>query len=90
MIDSEEIMNCIKKRVSFQIGRRGIMIRCDPHDYNVGWTVSVDRASVYLDVDDINVLDDVDFFHLCVSFDGGNSFESFADLSDYDKLRVIG
>lgn len=89
MINSDSINLCIRERKSFILGQRGIAIRCDPHDYNNGWTVSVDRASIFLDVDEISILDDVDFYHLCISFDSGYSFESFADLSFYEKLTVI-
>jgi len=89
MIDSDELNRYIESRKRFKIGTRGICINCIPHLHNAGWTVSIPRAFVYLDVCEINVLDDVDFYHLCVSFDDGHSFESVADLTQYDKLTVI-
>lgn len=88
MINSDSITLCIRERKSFILGQRGIAIRCDPR-YNKGWCVSVDRADISIDVDEIGILDDSDFYQLCVSFDQGKSFISFAGLIEYDKLTVI-
>ena len=89
MINSDSITLCIRERKPFRIGARGICIECHPHVFTKRWTVSVDRAFVYLDVDDINVLDDADSYDLCVSLDLGKSYLSFADLTQYEKLTVI-
>ena len=90
MVDKDILEMLIKDRASFRIGSRGICIDIRPMFYKSRrWNISIPRASVSLDVDDISILDDADFFHLTISMDDGLSYESLADLTQYDKLTVI-
>ena len=87
MIDSEKIEDLIKRRKAFTIGTRGICIKCRPiHNLN-RWEISVPRAFVYLNVKDLAILDDEDNYDLCYALDDRAVFYSFADLTQYDKLK---
>ena len=93
MIDEDEIKRFINHGKSFRIGARGICIECrcisirEPADYR--WRITIPRASVSIDADDISILSDEDFYHLCFSVDAGRTHWSLADLMEYDKLTVI-
>ena len=66
---------------------------CIPHIYpnKVGWTILIPRAYVDMDVEDIDVLDDTDYYHLTYRVDRSayGEYRSLADLTQYDKLTVI-
>lgn len=93
MIDSYEITRLIAERRAFKIGARGICIVCIPHIYpeKKGWSIVIPRAFVDMDVEDINVLDDDDYYDLTYRVDKSayGEYHSLADLTQYDKLTVI-
>ena len=97
MIDIDEIRTLIMQRKPFKIGARGICIMCLPHLYphyspkEKGWSIRIPRASVAMDVEDIDVLDDTDYYLLTYRVDVSKygPYHSFADLTEYDKLTVI-
>jgi len=94
MIDEDEIRRCIDHGRSFRIGARGICIECrrisirEPANYR--WRITIPRAFVSIDADDISILSDEDFYDLCFSVDNGRTHWSLADLMQYDRLTVIG
>ena len=93
MIEYDEIKKCINHGRSFRIGARGICIECrrigirEPANYL--WRITIPRAFVSIDADDISILSDEDFYHLCFSVDAGRTHWSLADLMEYDKITVI-
>lgn len=93
MIDGDEIRQLIMQRKSFKIGARGICIVCIPHIYpeKKGWSIVIPRAFVDMDVEDIDVLDDEDYYDLTYRVDKSayGEYHSLADLTQYDKLTVI-
>ncbi|MBQ1288603.1 MAG: hypothetical protein IIY23_00410 [Erysipelotrichaceae bacterium] len=88
MIDGKYLQQLIDEKRGFRIGARGICCECWLNKSGY-WLVAIPRASFEMTVDELSVLDDPDYFHLTFSLDGGNSFESFLDLSQYEKLMVI-
>lgn len=93
MIDGDEIRQLIMTRKAFKIGARGICIICIPRIYpkKEGWLIEIPRASVSIDVEDIDVLDDDVYYHLTYRHDKSayGEYHSLADLMEYDKLTVI-
>lgn len=89
MIDGDELMQHIRARQAVRIGARGICIELIPNDYNGGWIIRIDRAFVNMDADDVNILDDVDFFLLSYSVDKGKTYLALADLTYYDKITPM-
>ena len=94
MIDGDELMQHIRARQAVRIGARGICIELIPKlipndDYNGGWIIRIDRAFVIMDADDVNILDDVDFFLLSYSVDKGKTYHALADLTYYDKITPM-
>ena len=93
MIDSYELSRLIAERRPFKIGARGICIVCIPHVYpeKKGWSIVIPRASVDMDVEDISILDDDDYYVLTFRVDKSayGEYHSLADLTQYDKLTVI-
>ena len=87
MIDKYELANLIMKRKAFRIGTRGICCDCRP--ISQGWRISIPRAFFGIECDEIDILDDVDFYCLAFSTDKGRSFIDFLNLMEYDKLTVI-
>lgn len=86
MIDSDIIKALIVKRSSFTIGSKGICIKCIPSMITYRWTIQIPRASVYLEVSDISILDDENFYNLTFDIDGSGVYYSLTDLTAYDKL----
>lgn len=93
MIDSYALARLIAERRSFKIGARGICIVCIPHIYpeKKGWSIVIPRAFVDMDVEDISILDDTDYYELTYRVDKSayGEYHSLADLTQYDKLTVI-
>ena len=89
MIDGDELMQHIRARQAVRIGTRGVCIELIPNIYNHGWIIRIDRAFVNMDADDVNILDDVDFFLLSYSVDKGKTYFALADLTQYDKITPI-
>ena len=87
MIDKYELANLIMKRKDFRIGTRGIC--CDCRYIFRGWKIQIPRAFIEIDCDEIDILDDEDFYCLGFSTDKGRSFIDFLNLMEYDKLTVI-
>lgn len=87
MIDFEDLQRLINQKKSFRIGTRGIC--CDFRYIFRGWRISVPRAFIEIDCDELDILDDEDFYVLGFSTDKGRSFVDFLNLMEYDKLTVI-
>ena len=87
MIDSDDIKRLIAKRKAFTIGKRGISVKCYP-TINNGWSIAISRAEVYIDVRDISILEDEDFYDLTIDVNGSGEYHSLVDLTLYTKLTA--
>lgn len=87
MIDSDDIKILIEKRRAFTICKRGICVKCYP-TINNGWCISIPRAEVYIDVRDISILEDENFYDLTIDVNGSGEYYSLVDLTLYTKLTA--
>ena len=87
MIDGTCLQSLIDLKKSFRIGTRGICCNC--YATPNGWTITIPRAFIDIQCDELSILDDVDLYYLGFSQDKGISFVDFLNLREYDKLTVI-
>lgn len=87
MIDSDDIKECIKNRHMFSISSKGIKVSCIPYLTHTGWTILIPKASISMDVTDISVLEDEDYYHLTYENDCNGVYYSLLDLSAYEKFK---
>lgn len=88
MIDEIDLQSLIDLKKDFRIGARGICCNC--YATLKGWTITIPRAFIDIQCDELSILSDADLYYLGFSCDKGASFVDFLNLAEYDKLTVIG
>ena len=88
MIDEVSLQSLIDLKKSFRIGTRGICCNCYA-TLSGGWTITIPRAFIDIQCDELSILSCDDLYYLGFSDDKGKSFTDFLNLAEYDKLTVI-
>lgn len=81
------INHLIDNKASFKIGARGIAVTCNYIPVRKKWNVTVGRASMSMDCDDISALDDADAW--CLELYRGGELTATVDLSQYTNITVL-